>query len=285
MMIMNATEYERFAQEIILQLSQASKMNGSDVQHNVKLKGVSGQKHQIDVYWEYERGGKKQRVAIECKNYKRRISLEKVCAFKGVLDDLDGVNGIMVTKVGFQKGAKVYAQKFGISLKVLRKPRYDETVIGELENHNHIEIRYTVFWIDEDWAGKNNMDIERYRERLSFMYPTRPEIWNDPPYIHLMTHDDIIRDSSGKTITTMKELESQIPDHPTDDFPYVFNFEDAFVEGSGGVPIKIRAVKYGYNIKDEYKTFALDAGDLVNAILKDAQSDKTDFIALRSPFV
>ena len=45
------TEYERFTQEIYRQLSQATKVNAADVQHNVKLEGQSGQKHQIAVYW------------------------------------------------------------------------------------------------------------------------------------------------------------------------------------------------------------------------------------------
>ena len=49
------TEYERFTQEIYRQLSQATKVNAADVQHNVKREGQSGQKHQIAVYWEYEK--------------------------------------------------------------------------------------------------------------------------------------------------------------------------------------------------------------------------------------
>lgn len=274
------TEYERFTQEIYRQLGQATRVNAADVQHNVKLEGRSGQKHQIDVYWEYEKDGKTHRVAIECKNYSRRISLEKVCAFKGVLDDLDGVSGIMVSKVGFQKGAKKYALQYGISLKELRSPQYGETVIGEVENHFHIGMRHTLFLIDEDWAAKINLNLQRYREFYASFDFTKADYWKTADYLPLETKDHIIRDAQGNRISSLDELEKQIPDHPTDDFPFIFKFDDAYLESRHFGPVKIREVKYTYEIKDETKTIALDAGSLVKAILKDAQSDATDFVSL-----
>ena len=274
------TEYERFTQEIYRQLGQATRVNAADVQHNVKLEGRSGQKHQIDVDWEYEKDGKTHRVAIECKNYSRRISLEKVCAFKGVLDDLDGVSGIMVSKVGFQKGAKKYALQYGISLKELRSPQYGETVIGEVENHFHIGMRHTLFLIDEDWAAKINLNLQRYREFYASFDFTKADYWKTADYLPLETKDHIIRDAQGNRISSLAELEKQIPDHPTDALPFIFKFDDAYLESRHFGPVKIREVKYTYEIKDETKTIALDAGSLVKAILKDAQSDATDFVSL-----
>lgn len=274
------TEYERFTHDIYRQLCQATMVNSYDVRHNEKLVGQSGQKHQIDVYWEYEKDGTIHRVAIECKNYSRRISLEKVCAFKGVIDDLNGVSGIMVSKVGFQKGAKKYAQQFGISLKELRTPRDRETIIGEIENHIHYEVRYTLFWINEEWSAENNFNIEQYRKRLSFLYPSRTEIWDSLPYIHIDRRNDILRDASGKEVTTIKRLEEQIPEHHTDDFPYIFTFDDAYLESLYMGNVKVRAVMFNYRVQDQQQIIALDAGYLVKAILKDAQSDETDFVAL-----
>lgn len=274
------TNYELFTREIYRQLGQATKVNAANVQHNVKLVGKSGQKHQIDVYWEYEKDGKTHHVAIECKNYRRRISLEKVCAFKGVLDDLDGVNGIMVSKVGFQKGAKKYAQQYGISLKELRTPGYGETIIGEIENHIHYEVRYTLFQVDEAWAEKNGFDIERYRKRLSLLFTSRTELWDSMPFIYIDRKDNILRDDKGREIASLKELEKQIPDHPTEDFPFIFKFEDAYLDSRYHGLVKVLAVKYDYDIHDQQQTIALDAGDLVKAILKDAQNGNTDFMAL-----
>ena len=274
------TEYERFTQEIYQQLVNLDVVRTTKVQHDVKLEGRSGQKHQIDVYWEYEIAGNKHRVAIECKNYNSLVPIGKVRDFKGVLDDLNGVNGIMVTKVGYQEGAKKYAQEYGISLKELRTPRYGETIIGEIENRMHYEVRYTLFWVDEEWAAKNGFDVERYRKRLEIIHPSSPHIWNNPPYIHLERKDDTIRDESGKKITTMGELEHQIPDHPTDEFPFVFSFDDAFIESRYFGRVKIFAVKFDYNVEDQIQTISLDAGDLVKAILKDTHRGTTDFISL-----
>lgn len=275
------TEYERFTQEIYQQLVNLDVVRTTKVQHDVKLEGRSGQKHQIDVYWEYVIAGNKHRVAIECKNYNTLVPIGKVRDFKGVLDDLNGVNGIMVTKVGYQEGAKKYAQEYGISLKELRTPRYGETIIGEIENHIHYEVRYTLFQVDEAWAEKNGFDIERYRKRLSLLFTSRTELWDSMPFIYIDRKDDIVRDDKGREVASLKELEKQIPDHPTDDFPFIFKFENAYLDSRYLGSVKVCAVKYDYNIHDQQQTIALDAGDLVKAILKDAQSNETDFVALR----
>ena len=274
------TEYERFTQEIYQQLVNLDVVRTTKVQHNVKLEGRSSQKHQIDVYWEYVIAGNKHRVAIECKNYNTLVPIGKVRDFKGVLDDLNGVNGIMVTKVGYQEGAKKYAQEYGISLKELRTPRYGETIIGEIENHIHYEVRYTLFQVDEAWAEKNGFDIERYRKRLSLLFTSRTELWDSMPFIYIDRKDDILRDDKGREVASLKELEKQIPDHPTEDFPFVFKFEDTYLDSRYLGQVKVCAVKYNYDIHDQQQTIALDAGDLVKAILKDAQSNETDFVAL-----
>lgn len=274
------TEYELFAQQIYQQLVDLDVVRSTKVQHNVKLEGRSGQKHQIDVYWEYEIAGNKHRVAIECKNYDTLVPIGKVRDFKGVLDDLNGVNGIMVTKVGYQDGAKRYAQEYGISLKELRAPRYGETIIGTIEEHTHYEVRRTLFMIDEEWAKKNHFDIERYRKRLSMIYSSNPDVWQNS-HIHIDTKDDSVRNCAGRIITTLKKLERQIPNHYTVDFPFIFSYDDAFIDSRHWGPVKILEIKFDYNVHDQQKTIAIDAGEFVKAILKDSQDNETDFIALR----
>ena len=277
----NNTEYERFAQEIYQQLVNLDVRRDTKVQHNIKLEGRSGQKHQIDVYWEYEIAGNKHRVAIECKNYNKLVPIGKVRDFKGVLDDLNGVNGIMVTKVGYQEGAKKYAKEYGISLKELRSPNYGETIIGEMSLSMHIEMRYTLFWIDEEWAAGKGLDLERYRSQLSILYPSRVELWDSMPYIYIDHRDNVLRDQLGNAIASLDDLEKQIPNHPTEDFPFVFKFEEAYLESRYFGPIKVRAIKYDYNIQDQHQTIGLDAGNLVKAILKDSFSEGTDFLSLQ----
>ena len=74
-------EYEKFTREVYQKLLDADVVKTTEVKHNVKLTGKSGQKHQIDVYWEYEIEGVRRKVAIECKNYNKAVSLGKVRDF------------------------------------------------------------------------------------------------------------------------------------------------------------------------------------------------------------
>lgn len=102
-------EYEKFAQEVYQELVNADVVKSTEVRHDIKILGKSGQKHQIDVYWEYEIAGVLHKVAIECKNYNKPVPVSKVRDFYGVLSDLNNVSGIMVTKIGYQEGAKKLA--------------------------------------------------------------------------------------------------------------------------------------------------------------------------------
>lgn len=107
---MNANiEYEKFTQEIYQELVNADVVKRTKVKHNIKILGKSVQKHQIDVYWEYEIAGVLHKVAVECKNYKKPIPISKVRDFYGVLSNLDNVSGIIVTKIGYQERAKKLA--------------------------------------------------------------------------------------------------------------------------------------------------------------------------------
>ena len=271
------TEYERFTLEVFRQLSCYHHYNIKNVQHNVKLKGRSGCKHQIDVYWEYENNGVVHRVAIECKNYNNSVSKDKVCAFQGVLSDLDNVEGIMITKKSYQSGARKFAKQYGILLKKLREPQYGETIIGEIENHFHIEMQYPLYKVDEKWAFEHNIDIPAYKRRMA---TTGFGHYDDDTYTSLPTTNFIINDIRGNMITSIEILRSSIPNYTTNKRPYVFPFEDAYVNTPWG-PLKILEVKFEYKTEDRKNIMRLDAGIFVKAILKDAFNDKTDFMVMR----
>lgn len=257
------TEYELFAQEVYRQLSNYHCFGIKNVQHNIKMKGHSGCEHQIDVYWEYEKDGVCHHVAIECKNYKRKISKEKVCAFNGVLIDLDNVEGIMVSKKGYQKGAKIYSNHYGILLKELRKPEEGETTIGTIEFRQHINNIRTLYKVDEKWAEEHNIKLP-----------------SNATHTPLTIVDDVVRNAKGDYIISLDSIEPQILKHHEKDFPYILTFNDAYVNSKESGTVKILEVKYDFKRKNQQKTFSLDAGDFVKAILKDTLCDKTDFIVL-----
>ena len=275
------TEYERFTRDVYQQLLNCRHPNMANVQHNIKLEGRSGCKHQIDVYWEYKKDGVKHRVAIECKNYSSHVPKEKVCAFQGVLSDLDGVEGIMVSKKGFQCGAKQYAKEYGISLHEVRVPNVGETIIGDMMLNIHAGIRSTLFAVDEQWAKEHNIDIPEYKRRMDMISITNEHQWSNATHIPLKLVDRVIRDAEGNEITTLDLLDQQIPDHPTDDFPYVFPFVDAYVNTSPWGSVKILEVKYTYKTEDRKRIFTLDAEGFVKAILRDAFSDNPGIRIMR----
>lgn len=260
-------EYELFTQSVYQQLSQYHHLGITKVQHNIKLEGRSGCKHQIDVYWEYEKDGVSHIVVIECKNYNKRVSKEKVCAFQGVLADLGDVEGIMVTKKGYQKGAKMYAKEYCIELKELRTPQKGETLIGEIETLIHTEIRHRLFLIDEEWAKEHNFNIVIYKQNMEMFSFNN----NKGSYVPLLTTDDVVRNSKGDYIASLDSLETEIPEQPTNEGPYIFKFVDAYVTTTWG-PVKIREVKYDFEINDHKNIINIDAEGFVKAILKDAIS-------------
>ena len=269
-------EYERFTQEIYQELVNADVLKTTDVQHNVKLKGRSGQEHQIDVYWEYEIAGTKQKVAIECKNYNKTVGIAKVRDFYGVLHDLNNVAGIMVTKVGYQKGAKEYASEYGISLKELRNPNPGEAIIGEVELNFHIAVRRCVFLVNENYSETEKFSISKYKQILDWMSLNNESSWINATHIPLELINRNIINSNGTTITTLEKIEEELPEDSDSDI--VFKYDDAFVNTRWG-KIKINEIKYEYKYTNEKKIIAIDAQDFVKAILKDALNGEIKLIA------
>ena len=270
-------DFELFTKRVYQKLERNDVLKPIVITHNKKIEGKSGCKHQIDVYWEYEKDGRKHRVAIECKNLKSRVSIGNIRDFFGVLYDLGDVQGIMVSANGFQAGTKQFAKHYGITLKELRKPSSKDT-LGEIVFQFHTETSKCLFWVDEEWAAQNNMNIQRYREALAFIANKSPEEYWGGPYTALDTKDDIIRNSSHEKIASLDELKKQIPEHPEPGSSYVFKYDDAWVDTrQWEQPVKIKEVKFAYEIDDQENAITLYADEFVEGILKDAISGKIDY--------
>ena len=264
------TEYEKFTRELCERLALYKGLLSSSVQHNVKLRGKSGLNHQIDVYWEYNKDGIVHRFVIECKNYSYGVSIGKVRDFYGVISDLDNVKGIMVTTVGYQKGAKQFADHYGISLKELRAPRDGETVIGELDMQFKTDVIHRLFLINEEWAAKRGFDINRHRERTAMSNLKNREKWRNVTHLPLGTVDDYIRDADGRVLLSIEELEKRTPDKHPDDNTNIYRFEDAYVKNEYWGLMKIDEIKFEREYTKDEQTYFIDAGRLVRAILADA---------------
>jgi Restriction endonuclease len=107
--------YELLVREIYQQMLDQDQAQNVVVQHNVQKQGRATS-HQIDVYWELCLGGVTHKVAVQAKRWKNPIRKGDVLTFKGVLEDLPGTIGIMVTSSRYQKGAVDVAKAAGIMI-------------------------------------------------------------------------------------------------------------------------------------------------------------------------
>lgn len=126
--------YELLVQEIFRILLNQNEVRTIEVEHDVTLQGNSTT-HQIDVYWEFEKGGIKYRTVVQAKDWANPVQQGELIKFKGVLDDLpQQPRGVFVTRTGYQEGAKQFAQAHGIALYELseepERPGITMTTLG-----------------------------------------------------------------------------------------------------------------------------------------------------------
>lgn len=86
------------------------------VERQKKLIGKSGVTHVIDVYYEFILNEITHKVIIECKNWKSKVSKEKILVLNSIIEDIPHSVGIIISPKGFQKGAKEFAKHHEIIL-------------------------------------------------------------------------------------------------------------------------------------------------------------------------
>ncbi|MFC1572439.1 restriction endonuclease [Candidatus Eisenbacteria bacterium] len=107
--------YEQFTQRVI------GSLVGVDVHRGHIYTGrVSKRQIKVDVSFAYSiANGANVLFIVECKCYNRRVPVDDVEEFHSKLDDIGAHKGIMVTTVGFQRGAIETARGRGIALALL----------------------------------------------------------------------------------------------------------------------------------------------------------------------
>ncbi len=273
-------EYEKLVQEIYQGLLHADGLKSIKVQHNIKLRGRSGQEHQIDVYWEYEIADVEHKVAIECKNYKNKVSIGKIRDFYGVLCDLNNVAGIVVTQTGYQDGAKRYAKEWGVGIKELRSPTEQEGIIGILDLTFNISRSRVTFLPEDEWADINSTKLERYRLSYQQLGFNMFSMCNGKGYYSLTTiGDGEIFHPNGEKITTIEELQDKLPPNNLEVPIHTYPFDNAYINTREFGRVKIKEIKFEYTEKKQTNEIYLDGRSLIKAILKDALNGKIRVIA------
>lgn len=116
--------YEEFVQHLyqaIIQSELLGLAKNINVEINKKLIDKNGVKRQFDIYWEYNLAGHIYKTVIECKDYSSKVSIDKLDAFVGKLNDFPGIRGLFATAKGYQSGAEVKAKQHNIDLLVIRE--------------------------------------------------------------------------------------------------------------------------------------------------------------------
>jgi hypothetical protein len=113
---MKSRDYEQLIRAIFQQIHDHDGLGDVIVEHDVVKQGKTTE-HQIDVYWEFTKGGVSHRVVVQAKNWSRPVDKGEVLKFDGVLNDLPGQpRGIMVAANGYQSGARESAAARGIAM-------------------------------------------------------------------------------------------------------------------------------------------------------------------------
>jgi hypothetical protein len=117
-------QYEAYVCGILEQL-----MPDTKIQRDVRLIGQkTGLQRQIDILVERDLGGFDVRIAVDCKAYKRRVNVNDVERFLGMLDDVRVSKGVLMTTKGYSKAAagRVRNDARDIDLRILTAERLSE---------------------------------------------------------------------------------------------------------------------------------------------------------------
>ena len=261
--------YEKFVQNVMQAILNAEGgQQNIEVEHNVRLKGNSGAKRQFDVYWEYKQAVIVHKTVIECKDYSRKISIDKIDALKGKLDDFPGITGLIATHKGYESGAKTYAQNRGIHALIIRplnektdfKTKDGEPLIRRVEINMvcmpGLQIKSLECLLDKEYVKEHNLDNLVGHRRLY-----------DPQ--NIMLEDG----KTKRTVTMVSELMNMMI---TDDvsktakeYEVTREFEDTFVIYEDGTRCKLKAIHLTYTRPAPITNkITFDMADYIKAVVE-----------------
>ncbi|WP_433847085.1 restriction endonuclease [Acinetobacter proteolyticus] len=236
----NGRAYEEFVQSIYKAIifseqSGISKQQNIEVEINKVLTDKNGTQRQFDIYWEYRLAGHLYKTVIECKDYASKISIEKIDAYIGKLQDFPGITGLYATKKGYQKGALTKANQHNIDLLIVREQN------------------------DTDWKDKDGTPLIReVHIGITAILPARILDFNmllpkdskplDPKSLSGLNTEIIITDEENNEQYSLFDLQDRLLNEHPEDFG---TFEKKFLfKGNITTPdIKVDIV--GYTVKYE----------------------------------
>jgi hypothetical protein len=122
--------YEDFIEVIFAAIILAEKNIGRlahiKLERNILLNCKSGASAEIDIYWEYMIAEILFRVAIECKNSKRKVEIGDIHEFSNKINSIGSIKGLIISPKGFSKNAILEAQHQNIDLRIIREKKTED---------------------------------------------------------------------------------------------------------------------------------------------------------------
>lgn len=259
--------YELLTKTIYEALIKQSELKTVDIKHNQIAIGRSGAEHQIDVLWEFEIANVIYRTFIECKNFSNTVKIGHIRSFFGVLHDVGNVNGIVVTKVGYQKGAKTFADYYNIRLVEIREPTDEDWK----DRVKVIDIQMTVpHCIISNW--KPIFDDEQIKELLKSQNLNKLDfkLFGLENEIYLYSQD-------GSMLFSFQDLKDILEGDSFEECQKIrkcHKFDKpVFLKSDIGL-IKVKEIEYDYEYHVKIIETKIDGAETVKAIIKDIKSGK-----------
>lgn len=270
------TEYELLTKTIYEGLINAEGVENIEVKHNQKILGKSGAKHQVDVYWEHKIAGKTYKTLIECKHYRKNISIGRIRDFYGVLSDT-GATGIFVTKVGYQSGAKKFANHYGVDIKLVKETS-DEDLKGRVRQ---IQVNVIAKTVSSNPPMKI-IDL-KLKKQEDIIWLNEPSSNRSLSFINPMAD---VFNSSGQPLhkkfgILLNEKIPTLDKNAGGPYTEVLKFQDEALEYQGRF-IELSELKVTYHV-DEYSQTSIsdDALAIYTHILKDANNNEIEYLKHR----
>lgn len=249
-------KYEHFVanlQRAIIKAELITTQRNIEVELNKKIKDNCGIEREFDIYWEYELGGITNKTIIECKDYSKPVSVDKIDALIGKTRDIPDLKAVFATKKGYQSGAKKKAEQNKIDLLVVREQKdsdwFDESekpvikkLFLEMSIGHPAKIKNFTPIVDKDWIEKNtSIDTSR---------PISASARNDKILI-----EDLDESRTYSLLDLESELEpSSALKNKNGYYEITKKLKNAFIY-SDGLKLKMLGYKVEYSMREPEKIF------------------------------
>ncbi|WP_052143272.1 restriction endonuclease [Vibrio cholerae] len=265
------TDFELLVKAIYEEILSLDEIENTVIEHDLKILGKSGVSHQIDVYWEFVHAGIKHRVAVECKDYKAKVSIGKIRDFNDALNDIGNVKGIFVTSSTYQSGAIDYAKHCGISLMCVSEPSEDD--LKSIDGVRKLVVNSNALCI-------SNVRMQPYLDAVWVLENTNLTAESSFT-IDGMTDEIKVLDKDYNLLGTILDFENKLPRKPenTMGLSHEFKFDDAYLYAPNTtyLPLKLKRLTFDYDTITHTARSETHFEHIAQAIIRDVVNGNCHF--------